>query len=55
MKQFKLPLAEKQEVWFDHCRCWDDSGSCDYCQALYFGEINIDGTPTEYGKSLVVI
>ena len=37
----------------DHCRCYDDSGSCDYCQALLHGEINANGTLTEYGLSLI--
>ena len=35
------------------CAMMDD-GSCDFCQAYYFGEIDLNGNLTEYGKTLIV-
>ena len=42
------------EPKLDRCRCTDDSGSCDYCQSLFYGEVDEQGNLTEYGKSLIV-
>jgi len=43
-----------REPKLDRCRCPDDSGSCDYCQALLHDEIDEDGNPTGYGESLII-